>query len=195
MKYTIVNTCQDVLSNERVSGKYLEKGTALKQFDSKREAFNFAVKAAEEEVEFLMDDCDEGISFGIPEDNEYERMESVKVCYYNHENDVTELVTEYSLFEMEQNLIPGKFYDLDGDLLNETPNTDEVCITLAKMSLIGNYPDLDIMNENGNLDNDVVMAVARELKNQRYAFFDTVFDIVDDFMCERSAEQDERDEI
>lgn len=90
-------------------------------------------------------------------------------------------------------LIPGQFYDLDGDPISATPMTDEICIALAKMSLIDNYPE--IMDENGNLDNDTLLAVAAELKNQRYAFLDTVFDIVDDFMCERIAEEEEEEEI
>ncbi len=97
----MVNILQNISKDgARTTGKYLEKGCTLKEFDTREEAFKYAVSSAEEEVRNLMDGCDETISFGIPEDREYERMESVKVEYYNHEDDTTECVTERVLFEI-----------------------------------------------------------------------------------------------
>lgn len=182
MRYTVVTLCRDA-NGTQVPNTYLEKGVLLKEFDSKREAFEFAVKAAEEEAEGLMEDCKEGISFGVPEDTEYQNMESVKVCYYNHKDDTTEIVTERALFGKEQQLIPGKFYDPNGDLLPETPSLDELCIMLAKISLFDpEYPEYMTHTDDGELDNDAVMALAKEIKENRYCFLDPIKELSDDFI-------------
>ena len=197
MKYTVVTLCKDpcrtvfLPDGTQAFNTYLEKGVLLKEFDSKREAFEFAVKAAEEEAKGLMEDCDEGISFGVPEDTEYQNMESVKVCYYNHEDDTTEIVTERTLFEKEQQLISGKFYDLDGDPLPETPALDELCIMLAKMSLFDpEYPEYITHTEDGKLDNDAVMALAKEIKENRYCFLDPIKNLADDFICGKEEDRE-----
>ncbi|MBR3518258.1 MAG: hypothetical protein IKO10_18300 [Lachnospiraceae bacterium] len=190
MKYTIVTLCRDA-NGMQASNSYLEKGVLLKEFDSKREAFEFAVKAAEEEAEGLMEGCREGISFGVPEDTEYQNMESVKVCYYNHEDDTTEIITERALFGKEQQLIPGRFYDLDGDPLPETPALDELCIMLAKMSLLNpEYPEYITHTDDGELDNDAVMALAKEIKENRYCFLDPIKNLADDFIYDKEEDKE-----
>lgn len=60
-------------------------------FETKQEAFDAAEKEAADEANFLGEDCDEGISFGIPEDELYSSGEEVKVCCYS--DDDTEIVT------------------------------------------------------------------------------------------------------
>ena len=89
-KYTYVTLCRDAL-NDKIFGPYLSDDE-LVIFDTKEAAFETAEKAAREEAEGLNDGCDEGISFGIPEDGAYENKDSVKVCYYYNNN--TEIVTE-----------------------------------------------------------------------------------------------------
>jgi hypothetical protein len=69
------------------------------EFNSWDDAWNFAVKLAEQESEYFNQDCDEGISFGIPKDTEYENKTLCKVeYYYNPDGDYTgntEIVTQY----------------------------------------------------------------------------------------------------
>ena len=94
MKFKVKRLCFD--SNLNVS-PYEDNPTEV--FDSFEDAWNFAVELAEQEVEYLNQDCDEGISFGIPEDNQYINKEICKVeYYYNSEGDDTgntETVTHY----------------------------------------------------------------------------------------------------
>lgn len=69
------------------------------EFNTFEEAWNFAVGLAEQEVEDLNQDCDEEISFGIPEDTDYTNQALCKVeYYYNPDGDDTgntESVTHY----------------------------------------------------------------------------------------------------
>ena len=71
-------------------------------FDTLDKAWDFAVELAKQESEYLNQDCDEGISFGIPEDEDYMDKTLCKVeYYYNPEGDDTgntEIVTQYSVY-------------------------------------------------------------------------------------------------
>ena len=68
-------------------------------FDMFEEAWNFAETLANQEKKYLNSDCDEGISFGIPMDDKYEKKESIRIeYYYNPDGDDTgntEIVTKY----------------------------------------------------------------------------------------------------
>lgn len=77
-----------------------------KEFDSYDEAWNFIEQLADEEVEVLNEGCEEGISFGIVEDEEYARKEKCKIDYYYLEDEFddagnTELVIQYSVYEVD----------------------------------------------------------------------------------------------
>ena len=61
-------------------------------FETKQEAFDAALKEATDEADLLGEGCDEGISFGIPEDELYSSNEEVQVCCYSDDDD-TEIVT------------------------------------------------------------------------------------------------------
>ena len=193
MRYTVVTLHNDTYSmpnGTQVSDAYLEKDSPLKDFDSKQAAFEFAAKAAFEEAEELAIGCDEGVSYEVLEDEEYQNMESVKVCCYNADG-TEEIVTERALFEKEQQLIPGKFYDQDGDLLPETPALDELCILLAKMSLFDpEYPEYITHTDDGELDNDAVMALAKEIKENRRCFLDPIKELADDFIYSKEEDKE-----
>ena len=96
-KWTFITTARDV-ANGSVTAEYLTDHT-LFLFDSKKQAYEYAVKSAEEECESLNDGCDPRLSFGVPEDNLYESMDEVKVYCYSYDDD-TELVTRRSIREV-----------------------------------------------------------------------------------------------
>lgn len=99
--FTIITTARDAYmddeGNDGISPEYITHDE-LKGFDSKEKAFEAAVKSAEEEMEELNEDCDEGISFGIPEDNRYQSSDEVCVCYYSE--DITYIVTRRTIREV-----------------------------------------------------------------------------------------------
>ena len=71
----------------------------MEVFNTFEDAWNFAVELAEQETEYYNQDCDEFISFGIPQDKAYEDKALCRVeYYYNPDNDDTgntEIVTQY----------------------------------------------------------------------------------------------------
>ena len=93
MQYTYVTLCKDVTGIDSVSDTYFDE-PSLTLFDSKDKAFKYAEIAANEELETLNNECDKNISFGISEDSEFDAKNRIKVNYYNHNDDTTELVTE-----------------------------------------------------------------------------------------------------
>lgn len=100
-KYTIICICRDATKvtptcPTGVTPPYadIQPDFPLPLFNTRADAFAIATDEAEDELESLCDGCDEGISFGIAEDDEYDKMRSIKICYYNHEDDTTYVVTE-----------------------------------------------------------------------------------------------------
>ena len=93
-KYTYVTTCRDV-EGSSISREYLSDDI-LKTFDTKEEAFHRAVESAEKEVDSLNDGCSSDRSFGIPEDDDYEAGDAVKVFCYLKDGS-TELATRRSV--------------------------------------------------------------------------------------------------
>lgn len=94
MKYKIERLCFD--SNPNTPPHYDNPTEVFNTYD---EAWNFAVELAEQECEYYNQDCDEFISFGIPQDKAYEDKALCRVeYYYNPEGDDTgntEIVTQY----------------------------------------------------------------------------------------------------
>ncbi len=69
-----------------------------KEFPSYEEAWDYAETLAEEEVDGLNEDCEDGISFGIAEGNEaYQNNKTIKVQCYCENDDNTEEVTHYRI--------------------------------------------------------------------------------------------------
>lgn len=105
-KWIIIVSARDVYTdadgNSTVSAEYITDDD-IKVFDSQESAFESACKEAEDEVAGLMEDIekDDDISFGIPEDDKYQNMTEVKVNYYCHEDDNTELVTRRTIKSIE----------------------------------------------------------------------------------------------
>ena len=91
--YTVITLCRDVnVITNTVTQTYIDDGI-LKLYESKEEAFEAALNEAEMECESLNDGCDKHLSFGIPEDTEYDNKNTVNIMYYNDCDDVEELVT------------------------------------------------------------------------------------------------------
>lgn len=67
-------------------------------FNTIKEAYDAAYLMAEDEVEFLNYGCDNGISFGIVEDNDFIRVN----YYYNEENDTTGNTEQVTVFWVEK---------------------------------------------------------------------------------------------
>lgn len=103
-KWTIVTTARDCYmddwGNDAYSREYITDD-ALILFKTKEEAFNKAVESAESEVEGLNADCEEGVTFGIPEDDKYQANTEVKIYGYG-EDDNTELVTRRTIKEVKE---------------------------------------------------------------------------------------------
>ena len=72
------------------------------EFNSWDDAWDFLVKLAEEEINYLDSDCDKEVSFGIPKNIEYENKMLCRVeYYYNPDGDDmgnTEIVTQYWVY-------------------------------------------------------------------------------------------------
>lgn len=100
--FTIITTARDVCMNEwgndEISPEYITDDV-LKGFESREKAFEAALKSAEEEAQELNDGCDEGLSFGIPEDDLYQKSKEVSVCCYS-EDDSTYIVTRRTVREV-----------------------------------------------------------------------------------------------
>lgn len=69
--------------------------TLSDKFTTREDAFDYAETLATDEVNCLNDGARAGVSFGVPEDDEYQRKTTVKVQYYYEDN--TELVTIYHI--------------------------------------------------------------------------------------------------
>lgn len=94
--YTYVTICRDI-SEEEMIGVLFEESRLL-AFETKEQAFDEAYKSAMQEVEDLNIGADDGISFGIPENDMFQSMDVVIVNYYYE--DETEIVTERSIVEI-----------------------------------------------------------------------------------------------
>ena len=70
-----------------------------KEFSSYDEAWCYAETLAEEEVDGLNEDCEDGISFGISEDEDYQSNKIIRIQCYCEDNDNTEEVTHYKIME------------------------------------------------------------------------------------------------
>ena len=178
MQYTIINLLRDPGTYP-----YLETGMKLKVFRTKSEAFEAAVSAAENEASGLNDGHNEGISFGVEEGSEgYQNRDEVVLNCYSHEDDNTEMVTARYIVPLEERLIPGDYYDADGDRLPDTPVLDKSCLSLAE-NLILDYP-------NNEWNDASVLTLAAFLKRNRYAWLDPVRNLGDDFMCGAEADDE-----
>ena len=97
MNYKVKRLCFD--SNLNVP-PYEDNPTEV--FDTWDEAWRFAVELAEEEAEYLNEDCDPEVSFGIPYDKAFEDKSLCQVnYYYTPEGDYTgntEIVTQYWVY-------------------------------------------------------------------------------------------------
>ena len=97
MNYKVKRLCFD--SNLNVP-PYEDNPTEV--FDTWDEAWAFVVKLAEEEAEYLNEDCDPEVSFGIPYDKAFEDKALCQVnYYYTPEGDYTgntEIVTQYWVY-------------------------------------------------------------------------------------------------
>ena len=92
--FSVVTVCYDW----EIHQPYIE---SVKGFKTRESAWEWACSAAEEEVDCLNQDCDVGISFGIPEGEEsYQCGSLVKVCYYYEDN--TEIVTKRHIIPIEE---------------------------------------------------------------------------------------------
>ena len=96
--YKIKRLCYD--SNIFSVPPYEDNPT--EDFDNFEDAWNFAVKLAKQEAEYLNSDCDEGIVFGIPRDEAYKNQTLCRVEYYyndeNNDTDNIEIVTKYWVY-------------------------------------------------------------------------------------------------
>lgn len=101
MKYKIKRLCFD--SNLGVP-PYEDNPTET--FDTFEDAWDFIVKLAEEEVEYLNEDCHPDVSFGVSYDYKYEKKELCQVdYYYTPEDDCTgntEIVTQYWVYSVRE---------------------------------------------------------------------------------------------
>ena len=72
------------------------------EFASWDQAWNYVLEMAESEADFFNNEADEGVSFGIPQDSEYNSKTLCRVeYYYTPEGDVTgntEQVTHYWVY-------------------------------------------------------------------------------------------------
>lgn len=88
---------------------------------------------------------------------------------------------------MEQELLKGQFYDRDGDPITEpTPDTDQICILMAKMGS-RLYPQ-------NKWDHDEIITLATEIKKRFGRILDELEDIVDDIAIEQGYDQEENRE-
>lgn len=69
------------------------------EFSSYEEAWDYAETLAEEEVDGLNEDCEDEISFGISEDEDYQSNKIIRIQCYCEDNDNTEEVTHYKIME------------------------------------------------------------------------------------------------
>lgn len=100
--YTIILVEREPVSNsdDGLFRTYLSDDKLL-LFDTKEEAFEYAMIMAESEVEKLNSGCLEEVSFGIPEDDEWQNSNCVVVNYYYNDN--TEMVSKYIIKEATLN--------------------------------------------------------------------------------------------
>ena len=103
--WTYITTCRDLYMDDwgdsAITSEYVSDDKLI-LFSTQDEAFKAACKSAEDEVDLLNTGCDEDRSFGVPEDDEYECMNEVKVyCYFEEDN--TELVTRRTIRQISSN--------------------------------------------------------------------------------------------
>ncbi len=97
MIYKVVRECFDPKLNVAPYEEIIEK-----EFKTYEEAWSYAEILAEEEVNDLNEDCEDGISFGIAEgDEDYLHNKTIKVQCYCENDDNTEEVTHYRIEEMD----------------------------------------------------------------------------------------------
>lgn len=102
-KWTIITTKRDCYMNDDGNSAFTNEYLAnkpLRLYESKELAFNAAESLANLEVLSLSRASGE-VSFGIPEDSDYESMSEVKVNAYG-EDDTTELVTRRTIREVKE---------------------------------------------------------------------------------------------
>ena len=94
--FTYITTCRDVINGE-ITPVYISDDK-LVPFNTRKDAFDAAYESAKNELETLNDGATEGVSFGIPSDNEFESMEKIVVNYYYDDN--TEMVTTRTIVDI-----------------------------------------------------------------------------------------------
>ena len=152
--FTYVILCRDAEEERRI-GPYLSDDELL-LFETKEEAFNAALDAANEELETLNDDdmeipedadeMDENChTFGIAEDEAFEKGDAVKIECYWHANDDTELVTLRKVTEINPRLSQEQ-KDKIIDMVKEDFETGQ--IEGDRYSVISNMLD-DVIGHDG----------------------------------------------
>ena len=68
------------------------------KFKTYKDAWNYILEIANQETDYLNQDCDDGISFDIPSDAEYNNKTLCKVNYYNSDNDDTKNIEIVSMY-------------------------------------------------------------------------------------------------
>lgn len=89
-------------------------------FFAKSDAFQHACQLADAEAEDLNENAAEGVSFGIPIDEDYEKENRVRVCYYYNptgdETGNTEQVTNYFVEEVRFALLEDEGSDQEEEV-------------------------------------------------------------------------------
>jgi len=101
-KYIVLNLNRDA-NDQGISSEYVDTLITIPIFNTKKEAFEWAVARAEKECNDLNEglDKDSDRSFGIPEDNDYQKGIEVRVnCYFDDNN--TELVTRRLVLKAQE---------------------------------------------------------------------------------------------